>query len=222
VSNNHNLYIYIYIHLVFTFANTDGLRFQLEVVDTWQCLWPRPQTYGVPKVEVVISRGGQLDLSVLWCYLAERRSGAVARNMTKALHGCLKTGGENVENIDIMTFFDGAAGKPLLRPLVSQITWHIAQHLEAHFAAVLPRASKKVGDAGDNSFEWKSEASMLSDNLDRVLLQVTMGAVESTLHCCCIGFATDKASVNGLPLCNSVISTPCNVANICVPQAADP
>jgi hypothetical protein len=142
--------------------------------------------------------------------------------MKRALQSCLTIGEGHVDNINIMAFLEKSVGKPLLRPLLSQMTWHVAQHLEAHFAKTLPRASKAVGDAGDGSFEWKSKASMLDDNLDRVLLQVTMGAVESSLPCCCIGFAIDKASVNGLPLCNSIISTPYNVANVCVPQVVDP
>jgi hypothetical protein len=129
---------------------------------------------------------------------------------------------ENQSAVDLEFFFTRVAGVPSLASLRGQVLLQVSHFLEARFAAQIIAAKPVVADPC-SGFSWKDACTVVDEAFDKTLALYTVGSVQMTLRYSCIGMATDKASVCGLPLQNTIFTVENNAACVGVPQvAADP
>ena len=96
-------------------------------------------------------------------------------------------------------------------------SWHLSMAVEKAFGD----QSQKKADAHADlpmHMRWKNKEELFHENLDAHLAEYTLSAVEASSGYHTLHIATDKASVNGLPLQASLMVIPSGVMVVAVPQ----
>lgn len=191
------------------------LVLNIELVKIWLCRWPRPQPADAPRISATLSPDGVLDFTQLQERGTRRGKDSVASAWWAELNARLHDRQPvSPQATDVM---QRCAGSPTLTPLLAQLFWVLSERLEKVFGDQSKGIEKKATPQ-PMTLRWQDRAAAFENNLDAHLAEYTLSAVQCASGCKYLTFATDKSSVNGLPLQNSVVVTSSGIGIVCVPQ----
>lgn len=189
---------------------------RIELSNDWSCLWPRPVGSGEIDLELVVSPRLEVDLEP-WRDLldaAEFPRGHPCRLWWRELFGGSDPPGDlvNLESLLVLAMRSKA-----LVSLLSQVLWCIGSLFEEVVVG--------IRDCGGLVEQSNASIDSLKGNPKEVDLQLCRYmescklAVGYPLH---MSLATDKASIKGCSLVNTVAVTGGNLAALLPPQASLP
>lgn len=119
---------------------------------------------------------------------------------------------------DLFVFLVACAPQRRLAPLLAQVLVAIAHGAERVCGSM---AQSKLQTTDAVAFSSCSSMDLISqDGVDSFVAQYVMNSVETFEHMChdsVFSVATDKGTINGLPLQDTVVALPGNVAWLCAP-----
>ena len=181
---------------------------------TWAPAWPRPDTHA-PDLRLQVTPEGVVDLTEWRIAVAP-----LARHSHHPLRRwfCLVEGfGPTCHILDLLCAAGHAKSQARAGPLFSQLLQRVSGRAESLLQRVI-----KMSESRPSLGAWFDdlESSLsTSRDVDIMLIRHVMSAQRAIGDDQHIGITTDKASVKGLSLMNSVIIRTNNDAAVCPPQA---
>lgn len=159
-------------------------------------------------------RGGARLLGVAARSGEKGRGGQVAQKWWAWLRPW--NGGNEI--VEMFTFLVAAASQKNLLPLLAQVLYGISVAIEKTCGALV---QMKLQPAPSFSFRWCGVGDLIQqDGVETYITQFVANCTESFEKSCrdfVFSITTDKGTVNGLPLQDSVVAPPCGLAWICAP-----
>lgn len=164
--------------------------------DEWQNPWPRPETSPAVCTFQVLQGGIMVEGCLQPTGVDQEHMNPVATRWETALAR------ECNGDMSLMTVLRSTSGNPALRSLHRQLVWHLGRHVHQLVMRTLKGQVVPVVSASEVTI-----ADMISnpDKLDVALVRYVASCRSATSGHTVLSLATDKSSVNGLQLQNSVI-----------------
>lgn len=175
------------------------MRFELEMNESWQCLWPRPSsssTCGHWQVAVAFVPPCGVDFGQIF----EDSGDDPGRDVLVWRKAFLLAGFDaSAAVVPITTVLDKVVGQPRFESIVAQILWALATHVES---ALGEQKDDEHGHGID--FEWKSEIAHDDLDMEMKLVAYQQNALALSSKFDALGIASDKGNPAGQNLLNTV------------------
>ena len=127
----------------------------------------------------------------------------------------LATFGKDLKQVPLLQVFQVAAGRPEMKSLLYQLMWNLSRAIDMGMGGQV--TGKQVHSRV--VFQWLDIKALLGTpaSICRKLAEYVYEGAQLSIGQSVFSISTDKASVKGLSLTNSVIVFPNNLAIVCCP-----
>lgn len=199
------------------------LEVHLHMCHIWSCSWPRPSP--PPDGENIVMlkiTSGEVDFTELKrLATSPRKRASLAKKWLSLL--AVELLGSSVR--DLYEVLLAAAAEPGLQCFFARLVSAVAMGIERAAGAFVTQPARAKSSAQPPfAFSWQTAKCMIEeDGMCAYLLQYVTNCREALRIVCEDGsfsLATDKGNVNGLPLQDTVLALPNNMAWLCAPTVA--
>jgi hypothetical protein len=181
----------------------------IEFADDWVCPWPRPSTVLVGAT-LRVECDGTVDFSE-WHALVDdgiQHRGSICRRWWALLKSELS----DAFTIPLDSLIMVVCKYKKLSSFCSQVLWSTATQFEGNALRIPSSSSCQIRNTDLERLHGDQRS------VDYQLSRYIESSQEAFVDAAYLSIATDKASVRGLQLCNSMMVTSANVAAILPPQ----
>ena len=180
----------------------------------WSHRWPRPELPCPHTIELQVTAEATVDLRP-WARMAEQGDCAVAKHAWDAVRPQLGSWRE----VSLKTLMQVCQQRPALQRILAQLLWRLGSRMD--FVIMKGRKKGECSDILTVPMDTKEVelTSCSPATQDAYLVKYLYAAVNKSFNQRTFSLATDKATVGGLPIQNTILVYPDNVAVVCPPQA---
>lgn len=192
----------------------DGMAawdFEVLLIRRWTPSWPRPSaSVPGPRVRLIVS-GGRISLGPLLSAGEGCERVGVAHTWLNALFA---TEAQRVDTMQLAVFINKLIKCDSLRSLLAQFVFAAAKQIERMMGARVTNKEVSVGLV----MRWRDSGCDLAANeVDKYMAQYITNCRMLLRDATVMSIATDKGSVNGLPLQDTIIGVPTGYAVLAPP-----